>query len=61
MSDLQVTLSPVEQEFLRQMLQSALGETRVEARRTRTVEYRDAVHSEESLIQGLLSKLKQAD
>gem|GEM_PF-4931741 len=27
MSDLQVTLSPVEQEFLRQMLPSVLGET----------------------------------
>ena len=59
MSDVQLVLTPEEQELLLEMLQTNRRETRVEAHHTRTRAYKDRVLHHESLIDGLLAKLGQ--
>ena len=58
MSDLQVVLSDEERNYLAGVLKTALGDTRVEARHTRTEDFREKVRHEEELLRGLLAKLK---
>lgn len=41
-----------------QLLEQSLKETRVEAHRTHTPDYRERVKSQESLLRGLLGKLQ---
>jgi hypothetical protein len=55
-----VTLTPEEFEELLRVLESALGEVRVERRRTDDLAYRDVVGREEAVLRGLLDKLRRA-
>jgi Ala-tRNA(Pro) deacylase len=58
MSDIVLRLTEEEREVLRQLLDSALAESRVEAHRTHfSPWYREQVLDEESCIAGLLKKL----
>ena len=59
MSDLQLTLTAEEREYLLGLLESTLKNTRVEEHRTRTPSYREHVIHREDLIVGLLGKLGQ--
>ncbi len=59
MADLQVTLTAEEQEFLVELLQRCLKDTRVEEHRTRTPSYREFVLHQEAMMTALLSKLGQ--
>jgi len=58
MPDSSLTLTGEERDYLVDVLQSLLKDTRVEEHRTRTPSYREFVLNQESLIEGLLSKLK---
>ena len=58
MQDIQITLTQTEKEYLVNLLDTVLGDTRVEARHTRTSEYREKVHEQEKLVRGLLDKLQ---
>jgi hypothetical protein len=42
------------------LLERELRETRVEARRTESPEYQDEVHHHETVLQGVLDKLRQS-
>ena len=57
MPDSSLTLTGEERDYLVDVLQSLLKDTRVEEHRTRTPSYREFVLNQESLIEGLLSKL----
>jgi hypothetical protein len=57
MTDLQLGLSGEEQEYLAGLLEAELKETRVEEHRTRKPSYREHVVHQETIIEGLLSKL----
>lgn len=59
-TELQLTLSAEEHQYLRELLERTLKNTRVEEHRTRTPSYRQHVLHEEDLIQGLLNKLGQS-
>ena len=59
MTELQLTLTDEERDFLVSHLQQALKETLVEEHRTRNLAYRAGVVQQEQLIQGLLQKLEQ--
>ena len=59
MSDLQVTLSAEEREYLLNLLQTTLKSVRVEEHRTRTPLFREHVLQQEKLALGLLTKLQQ--
>lgn len=59
MSELQVTLTAEEREYLVNHLEEVLKETRVEEHRTRTPRYRTLVLHLEDVILGLLSKLRE--
>jgi hypothetical protein len=58
MAELQLTLTTEEREFLMDLLEVTLRDTRVEEHRTRTPSYREHVLHREDLIAALLSKLK---
>jgi hypothetical protein len=60
MSELQLTLSGDERDFLAEILERRLQEKRVEEHRTRAPSYRKNVLQEEELIAGLLNKLGHA-
>ena len=57
MTELQMTLSAEEREYLVGLLERVLKETRVEEHRTRAPSYREHVLRREDLIVALLSKL----
>jgi hypothetical protein len=59
MSELQVTLTAEEREYLLNHLEDVLKETRIEEHRTRTPSYRTLVLHQEDVIVGLLNKLRQ--
>lgn len=50
---LTLTLSGAEREELLRLLERELGDTRVDARRTESPDFRDDVHDRENTIQGL--------
>src|SRR3989442_3458852 len=59
MSDVQLLLTPEEQELLLELLETNRRQTRVEARHTRARAYKEHVLHHETLIDGLLAKLRQ--
>jgi hypothetical protein len=59
MSEFQMTLTGEERQFLADLLQTVLKDTRVEGHRTRTPLYREAVVHKEDMIVDLLKKLGQ--
>lgn len=58
MSSLELQITPEEREFLCDLLENRLGDTKSEMRHTMTTDYRDVVRREENLISGLLEKLR---
>jgi hypothetical protein len=61
MSDLNIVLSARERDLLARLLHDALGEKRVEVRRTEfSSEFHDQLRSEENEIRQLLDKLSQS-
>ena len=59
MADLQLELSPEERQFLVELLETTLRDTRVEEHRTRTLSYREHVVHREDLIADLLNRIQQ--
>jgi hypothetical protein len=60
MADVQITLSSDEKQYLLRTVEHALGESRVEAHRTHTQDFRDRVLEEEKLLRALLAKLEKS-
>jgi hypothetical protein len=54
-----LSLTDLERTELLKILEAAFGETRVELRRTRTPDYHDEVAREESMLRGLVEKVRQ--
>jgi hypothetical protein len=54
-----LSLNEVERAELLTLLEREIRETRVEARRTESPEYQDAVHREETVLQGLIDNLRR--
>jgi hypothetical protein len=54
-----LNLNEAEHAVLLILLEREMRETRVEARRTESPEYQDAVHREENVLQGLIEKLRR--
>ena len=59
MAELQMTLTAEERQYLLDLLEATLKDTRIEEHRTRTPSYRDHIVHREDLIRGLLGKLGQ--
>jgi hypothetical protein len=59
MAELQLTLTPEESQYLKELLDFMLKETRIEEHRTRTLSYRQYVLNREKVIESLLNKLGQ--
>lgn len=57
MSQLELSVTPEEKDFLIQQLQHVLDAKRVEVHRTEAHLFREAVEQEVGLIEGLLKKL----
>jgi hypothetical protein len=57
MNDLQLTLTTDEREFLANLLELTMKETRIEEHRTRTPSFREHMVQREELIASLLKKL----
>jgi hypothetical protein len=57
---LNVTLESQELAELVQLLEHALGETRVEVHHTHTPDFRAQVQQRETILRGLIAKLKKA-
>jgi hypothetical protein len=57
MSELQLTLTAEEREFLAGLLETVLKETRIEEHRTRAPSYREHVIHREDLIMSVLKKI----
>jgi hypothetical protein len=55
-----VPLNHEEAAELRRLVESALGETRVEVHRTHTPDYRERVQHTEAVLRAILTKLRQA-
>lgn len=61
MADINLNLTSEEAAVLRRLVDSALGDTRVEVHRTHhTPEFREAVMQEEIVLRGLVAKLQKA-
>jgi hypothetical protein len=60
MNELQLSLNAQEREYLVELLEERVKETRVEEHRTRTPTYRQHVIHQEELMVGLLKKLGHA-
>jgi hypothetical protein len=60
MSELHVTLSAEERQFLQNLLTSTLKDTLIEEHRTRAPSYREHVLHNEEIIQAVLKKLQQS-
>jgi hypothetical protein len=58
MTELQLTLSAEERQYLVDLLENVLKETQIEEHRTRTPLYRQEVLHREDLIAGLLNRLR---
>lgn len=56
---LTVTLSEEERDTILQLLETALGETRVEVHRTHTPDFRDKVKHREVLTAALIEKFRR--
>jgi hypothetical protein len=54
-----LALDQVEHAELLKLLERELRETRVEARRTESPDFQDEVHHQESVLQGLIAKLRR--
>lgn len=54
----QLVLTEEERTMLQELLQVALGETRVELHHTRSLDYRAVVQRQEACIRGLLEKVR---
>jgi hypothetical protein len=54
-----LSLNEVEHAELLTLLEREMQETRVEARRTESPDYQEAVHREETVLQGLIEKLRR--
>ena len=59
MSDCTLVFTEEERTYLANLLETALGNARVEVRHTRTEDFREKVRHEEELLRGLLTKLQQ--
>ena len=59
MAELQVTLTDEERQYLVDLLEMTLKNTRVEEHRTRTPTYREHVIHQEDLIVAVLNKVRQ--
>jgi hypothetical protein len=59
MAELQLAVTTEERDYLLDLLEMVLKETRVEEHRTRTPSYREHVIHREELILSLLGKLKK--
>ena len=59
MTELTLTLSAEERQYLLDLLEATLKDTRVEEHRTRTPSYRQHVLHQEDVIVGLVNKLRQ--
>ena len=59
MGEIQVPITVEERQYLLELLNAVLKETRVEEHRTRAPSYREHVEQRELLILSLLSKLGQ--
>jgi len=57
MAEMQLTLTAEERDYLVDLLETVLKDTRVEEHRTRTPTYRELVLKQEDVIVKLLSKL----
>jgi hypothetical protein len=60
MAELQVTFTAEEREYLLELLEHVLKETRIEEHRTRTPSFREHVLHREELLQQVMNKLRQA-
>ena len=60
MAELQVTLTAEERQYLLDLLETTLKETRIEEHRTRKPTYREYVLHREELIEQLQNKLRQS-
>ena len=60
MGEIQLTLTAEEHEYLAELLETVLKNTRIEEHRTRTPAYRQHVLERENVIVGLLSRLNPA-
>lgn len=58
MAEIDVKLTDEQAGYLIRLLEATLGETRVEARHTRTSEFRELVRGEESLLRDVIGRLK---
>jgi hypothetical protein len=54
-----LTLNEVERAELQILLERELRETHVEARRTESPDYQDEVHHQETVLRGLIEKLRR--
>jgi hypothetical protein len=59
-ADAQLTLTEEESDYLVQLLETQLKETRVEEHRTRTPSYRETVLRNEQLLASVLNKLRRS-
>ena len=59
MSELQMTLTNEERDYLVHLLERTLHDTRIEEHRTRTPTYREHILQDENIIAALLGKLGQ--
>jgi hypothetical protein len=59
MSDLQLTLTQAERDWLVGLFENLLKEKRIEEHRTRTPTFRERVLQEEDMIKSILGKLGQ--
>lgn len=57
---MQLDLSPEERDLLIRLVESALGEARVEVRHTQIAQYRERVRGEETQLKELLERLRAA-
>jgi len=55
-----LTLNEEERTQLVSLLEQTLSDTRVEARRTEAPAYQEQVHHQESLLRGMIEKLRRA-
>jgi hypothetical protein len=60
MTELQLTVTGAERQYLVDLLKRVLKDTRIEEHRTRTPLYRESVLHQEELINGLLNKLEKS-
>ena len=58
-SEFTLTLTTEERDELLRLVEQAFGDTRVEAHRTHTPGYREQVLHEETVLKGLIEKLRQ--